>query len=90
MSKCNMDAEFHGEERFFKLSIAYTTHEEQEEIEKALKEVSKDSELIPNVYTSDISNGRKVMVIEYHDDFDRESGTIFEALLKKLDITTCI
>jgi hypothetical protein len=84
-----MDAEYHGEERFSKLSIAYTTEQDRVNIEKALEEVTPDSELTPNIYTSDISNGRKVLVIEYHDDYDRDAGKIFEKLMKKLNITIC-
>jgi hypothetical protein len=84
-----MDAEYHGEERFSKLSIAYTTEQDRESIEKALAEITPNSDLVPNIYTSDISNGRKVLVIEYHDDYDRDAGKIFEELMKKLDIKIC-
>ena len=43
----------------------------------------------PETYTCAVSNGREVLVIEYHDDMDREAGAIFEEIMKTLDITKC-
>lgn len=84
-----MDIEYKSEERYAKISIAYSNDEEYAEINQALEQICKDSDLDQSIYTTDISNGRKVIVIEYHDDYDREAGDICETLMKKLNITTC-
>ena len=55
----------------------------------ALEKVHKDYSLEQNIYESDIANGRKVIVIEYHDDYDRQAGAIFEELMKTLQIDHC-
>ena len=86
MSQCTIDAEYKGEERYSKLSVAYTGKEEKEQVDVAVHNATKKSDLVPHLYTSDLSNGRQVLVIEYHDDYDREAGTIFEEILKALDI----
>lgn len=85
-----MDIDYKSEERYARISIAYKTDEEYAQINKALEEAHKGYDLDENIYVTDISDGRKVMVVEYHDDYDRESGTIFEVLMKKLNITTCL
>ncbi len=90
MASSNMDIDYKSEERYARISIAYKTNEEYAQVNKALEEAHKGYDLDENIYITDISNGRKVLVVEYHDDYDRESGTIFETLMKKLDITTCI
>ncbi|NOQ31237.1 MAG: hypothetical protein GQ570_08955 [Helicobacteraceae bacterium] len=84
-----MDAEYHGEERYSKLSIAYTGTEEEAAINTAIEVCSKGCSIMPNIYGCDISNGRKVIVIEYQDDYDREAGDVFEKILKHLDIKLC-
>lgn len=89
MADSCIDIEYRSEERYSKVSIAYSTDEEYRDINDALKEVHKNSELEQSTYVTDISNGRKVLVVEYHDDYDRASGAIIETLMKKLNITTC-
>ena len=89
MSEQCIDADFKSEERYAKISISYGTPEELHKIEEALTEASKGHTLEESTYTTDISNGRKVFVIEYHDDYDREGGAIFEKLMKILNIKEC-
>lgn len=89
MKQCNIDAVYHGEERYSKLSLAFHTEEERQDIENAISESIKGFSLKPQIYTSDISNGRKVLVIEFHDDYDRDAGVIFDKLLKRLGIEKC-
>ncbi len=88
MSTC-IDAEYKSEERYAKLSLAYKGNEQYDQIEDAIKECSPLCELTPNIYTCDISNGRKVVVIEYQDVTDRSAGEVFEKIMKKLQITEC-
>ena len=89
MAKCGIDAEYRAEERYSKLSIAYGSKDEEKQINDAIKEITEQFSITPQIYSSEISNGRKVIIIEYHDDFDRDAGVIFETLMKRLDIKEC-
>ena len=89
MSVPCIDAEYKGEERYTKISLAYSNDEQRTEINTALDTVLKDCALDYEIYTSDIPNGRKVVVIEFHDDYDREGGKILEELMHTLDIKAC-
>ncbi len=84
-----IDAEFRSEERFSKLSLAYEGEEEKQRVHSCIEKIIKQHKIQPETYTCGISNGREVLVIEYHDDMDREAGDIFEDIMKKLDITEC-
>ena len=86
MSTCTIDAEYKGEERYSKLSIAYANDTEKKQVNDAVDQVIPNHDIQPECHTSDISGGRKVLVLEYHDDNDREAGKIFEEILKILDI----
>lgn len=86
MSRCTIDAEYKGEERYSRLSIGYINDEEKQKIDLAVDSAVAKHHIKPEFYTSAVSNDRKVLVIEYHDDYDREAGTIFEEILKTLDI----
>jgi len=89
MAAACIDADFKGEERYTKISLAYDTDEQYEEINAALSQIHEDHKLERSVYLTTSSSGRKVIVIEYHDDYDREAGQIFEALIKMLKIEPC-
>ncbi len=89
MSVQCIDAEYKGEERYTKISIAYSNDEQLAQINAALETVLKDCTLDCNSYSSDIPDGRKVIVTEFHDDYDREGGVILEKLMKILDIKAC-
>ncbi len=89
MDKCGIDAEYRGEERYSKLSLAYANSEEEKKVNDAIEEVISQFEVKPQIYTSNINDGRKVVVVEYHDDYDRDAGQIFEQIMKKLDIKKC-
>jgi hypothetical protein len=90
MSGQCIDADFKSEERYSKISISYGNEEELQTIEAALKKAAKDVDLEQSTYITDIADGRKVFVVEYHDDYDREAGRVFERLMKILDIKECL
>jgi len=46
-------------------------------------------DMTPEIHVTSVSNGKEVLVVEYHDDMSRESGAIFEEIIKTLDITVC-
>lgn len=89
MTKCGIDAEYRGEERYSKLSLACANSDEEKKINEAIDEIVPQFTIQPQIYTSNISDGRKVIIIEYHDDYDRDAGVVFEKLMKKLDIKEC-
>ncbi len=84
-----IDAEFRSEERFSRLSLAFCDKEEREEIVSKVESIIKKYPLKADIHFSDISNDKTVMVIEYHDDINREAGEIFEDIMKSLNIKSC-
>jgi endo-alpha-1,4-polygalactosaminidase (GH114 family) len=84
-----IDAEFRSEERFSRLSIAYENETEKKSVSKCIEEITAKHNISPEIYTTKVSNGKEVLVIEYHDDSSRESGDIFEDIIKALDIKKC-
>lgn len=84
-----IDAEYRSEERFAKLSIAYEGKEEGKLVCTTVDNIVSKHGIQPETYTCNISNGREVLVVEYHDDSTRESGEIFEEIMKSLNITEC-
>ena len=85
-----IDAEFRSEERFSKLSLAYEGDQEKQKVNDVVEKIiKKHAPMTPETYTCTISNNREVLVIEYHDDSSRESGQIFEDMIKDLGITHC-
>ena len=85
-----IDAEYRSEERFAKLSLAYTTPEERKKVHECVDSLTAKSNPKPETYTCSIAGGtREVLVIEYHDDMDRASGPIFEKIMKELCIKNC-
>lgn len=89
MAAACIDADFKGEERYTKISLAYDTDAQYKQINAALAKIHEDYRLDRSVYLTTGSNGRNIIVIEYHDDYDREAGEIFEALMKMLKIDRC-
>jgi len=81
-----LDAEFRSEERFSKLSIAYENTEEKQRVISGVESVIAKHKMKPETYTTAVSNGKEVLVIEYPDDIARESGAIFEEMIKVLEI----
>jgi len=85
-----IDAEFRSEERFSRLSIAYETEDEKKSVSNCVENVTAKYTMKPETYITKVSNGKEVLVIEYHDDIDREAGDIFEIIIKTLEIKTFI
>ena len=85
-----IDAEMRSEERFIRLSIAFLGEEERALVINTAENIVAKYKIQPETHISDIAKGRKVFVIEYHDENSREAGTIFNEILKSLNITECI
>ena len=82
-------AEYKSEERYSKLSIVFDTKEEEDQVCSVVNEIVDENSIKPEIYTCELPNNRKVLVIEYHDDYDRSSGPIFDKMMKTLGITHC-
>ncbi|WP_300168578.1 hypothetical protein [Sulfuricurvum sp.] len=89
MADCSIFADHKSEERYCKLSLAYTTDEEKEKIEKAIQSCTPLCSIEPNIYGGDVVGGKKMITIEYHDDCDREGGKVFEQIMCELGIKEC-
>jgi hypothetical protein len=89
MPVCSIFADHKSEERYSKLSLAYTTEEEHRLIEEAIAECTPACSIEPNIYGGSVTEGKRMITIEYHDDCDREGGNVFEAIIKKLGISEC-
>lgn len=85
-----IDAQFQSEERYAKLAIAYDGEDESVLVRSNIEKVIARYQTQPETYTSNLSNGKNVIVIEYGDDMDREAGEVFEEIIKALDIDKCI
>ena len=84
-----IDAQFRSEERYSKLSISYEGKEEGTLVCSTVDNIIEKYNIKPQTYTCNISEAKDVLVIEYHDDMDREAGDIFEEIIKTLNITEC-
>ena len=84
-----IDAEFRSEERFSRLALAYETEEEKMQVNQCIEKIIAKHTMKPEIHMTKVSNGKEVLVIEYHDDVDREAGEIFEEIMHSLDIKAC-
>jgi len=84
-----IDAEFRSEERFSRLALAYESEEEKEQVSKCIDKIVAKHSMKPEIHMTKVSNGKEVLVIEYHDDTCREAGAIFEEMMQALDIKAC-
>jgi len=84
-----IDAEFRSEERFSRLALAYESDEEKNQVNKCVDEIIAKHNIKPEMHTTKTSSGKEILVIEYHDDMDRESGEIFEEMMCSLNVKEC-
>ena len=81
-----IDAQFKSEEKYAKLAIAYEGEAESKKVCEAVDAIVAKHTIKPESYTCNISQGKDVLVLEYHDDVNREAGDIFEEIVKALNI----
>ncbi|MEO1953550.1 MAG: hypothetical protein ABGW74_02480 [Campylobacterales bacterium] len=85
-----IDIEIRSEERFSRISTAYEGEEEKKKVIETIEAIINKYDFKPETHTTELSNGREVFVVEYHDDMHRESGEIFKEIMKALNIKECI
>ena len=77
----DIEAIHYSEERYASLVLVSFDNEQRENIETVVDSVTKEFSQKPRVCVSEI--GEKVeTTIEYHDDYDKESGTVFDKIIK--------
>jgi endo-alpha-1,4-polygalactosaminidase (GH114 family) len=84
-----IDAEFRSEERFSRLALAYEGESEKQQVSECIEKIIAKYQMKPETYTTKVSSGKEVLVIEYHDDNAREAGDIFEEMIKALNVKVC-
>ncbi len=85
-----IDAEVRSEERFSRLALAYEGEEEKKCVCDCIEKATAKHKLTPTEsYTTKVSNGKEVLVIEFHDDCNRQTGELFEDIIKILNIKIC-
>jgi len=89
MPVCSIIADHKSEELYSKLSLAYSTEEERELIEKAIKSAPPLCCVKPNIYGGSVTGEKRMITIEYNDVCDREDGEVYEAIIKFLGIKEC-
>lgn len=89
MPVCSIVADHKSEELYTKLSLAYSTEEEHQLIEKTIAECTALCSITPNIYAGAVTGGKRMITIEYNDDCDREGGKVYEAIIKQLGIKEC-
>ncbi len=77
------------EERYAKLELLYRSEKEKKKIFDALKDLNYRKECSVEVSDTKESDGSGIVCIEFHDDYDKESGPFFDALITKLGIDRC-
>ena len=84
-----IDVEFRSEERFSRIAIGFDTDEEYNNSLPKIENITSKYSIQPEIYTTEVANGKKVYVVEYHDDCNREAGPIFEEIIKILNAKVC-
>ena len=77
------------EERYEKLELVYHNAKERAKIFEAMKDLKWRSECDVTVTDVEEGNDHGFVCIEFHDDYDKEAGPYFEALMKRLGIDHC-
>ncbi|WP_201352973.1 hypothetical protein [Hydrogenimonas urashimensis] len=85
----NITAIHSHEERYDKLELLYRNEAEKKKILNAIDRLNYRKEC--QVEISDVREGenRGFIAVEFHDDYDKEAGPFFDALMKTLGIDRC-
>ena len=88
MDNQNIDAIHHSEERYSSLTLIAYSLEQRDNIKEILKkEISPSNESI-YISESEVDEILEITV-EFHDDYDKKSGVIFNRILDCLNIKEC-
>jgi hypothetical protein len=77
------------EERYSRLVLEYHSLEQKEQIFNASNEIIKKYKVYPTKIISPKGDFNGNFCLEFHDDYDKVSGTFFEELIKVLGVDHC-
>jgi len=89
MSQTCIKAYHEMEERYARLVIEYFTLEQKESIFHATNDLIKEFKVYPSQTMQPKGEFQGEFTLEFNDDYDKISGTFFEAMIAKLDIGHC-
>ena len=73
------------------LEIKFFNKDQSSKINNAVINAIKELEVSPDIMIehNNENSDEGMYVIEFHDDYDKESGEFFEKIIKDLDINQC-
>jgi len=77
------------EERYERLELLYRNEEEKRKILDAIGELAVPKEAQVEIGDVMEGDGHGFIAVEFHDDYDKQAGPYFDALMKKLGIDRC-
>lgn len=77
------------EERYSRLVLVYNSNKQRNTICDTVGEMIEKKGIAPAVVVTPGKNLSGEYSIEFHDDYDKQSGQFFEDLIKKLNINHC-
>ncbi len=78
------------EERYAKLELLYRSQSEREKIFDAISKSPVQTDSRVEVGETKESEQRGIIFLEFHDDYDKESGELFDIVIAKLGIDRCV
>jgi len=79
----------YSEERYSSLTFITKNKNEIQDVNTAIKKVTKAHTFQPRVCITE--KGEKTEInVEFHDDYDKEAGVIFDELMCELNIKNCM
>jgi len=86
MNETKIKAHHEMEERYARLVLEYFSNEQRKEICDAVAESIELLDIAPSLIVTPKKNQCGEYSIEFHDDYDQESHSFFESLIKELNI----
>ena len=77
------------EERYARLVLEYSSNDQRNMICDTVGKLIEEHGIAPAVTIVPKKDFGGDYCIEFHDDYDKESGVFFDTLIKKLDIDHC-
>ena len=77
------------EERYSRMVLEYHSLEQKEEIFNVANDLIKKYKIYPTKTITPKGDFNGDFCLEFHDDYDKDSGDFFEELIKKLGVDHC-
>ncbi len=89
--KACMRAYHEMEERYAMLEIKFFSEDQSKDINSVVTKMIKHFGVSPDIMIEHDANNKDegIYIIEFHDDYDKESEEFFERIIKDLDIGQC-